>query len=288
MAAGDVKRVVRSAPHRITWVYRNNNNSVVNAPSSTVANISKDTAGPAAATNAVTAQSGGDLHYLDLTATEMSADLIEVLATASGANGVYMVVRPEPALDSGLAAAATSTSLTLASTAAATADLYNGAQLEIVRGTGAGQIRTITDYSSGRVATIDRAWINQPDTTSVYLIHPRTGTPLSTGIKTSASVAEINGDATAAANMEKLYEGAFVTSAVDDASPTSSSFIGAAGLSATDDFYNDMLIVFTSGTLKGIPRRVSDYVGSTRTFTTGAYPTAPANGDTFIIIALVV
>lgn len=76
-----------------------------------------------------------------------------------------------------------------------------------------------------------------------------------------------------------------ISSSVDDAAATTTSFIGAAGLSASNDFYNGAVLAITSGTLKGIARRISDYTGSTRTFTFNtAFPAAPANGVTFIIL----
>lgn len=76
-----------------------------------------------------------------------------------------------------------------------------------------------------------------------------------------------------------------VSGEVDDASATTTSFIGAAGLSSTDDFYNGALLAFTSGALAGLVRPVTDYVGSTRTLTVApAFPAAPADNATFRII----
>lgn len=72
---------------------------------------------------------------------------------------------------------------------------------------------------------------------------------------------------------------------VDDEAATASSFAAATGLSATDDTYNRLWLVFVSGALQGISRQITDYVGSTRTFTlVDALPAAPADEDRFIII----
>jgi hypothetical protein len=62
--------------------------------------------------------------------------------------------------------------------------------------------------------------------------------------------------------------------------------VGDAGLSATDDFYNGAVLAFTSGALKGTGgRRITDYVGATKTFTfASAWPAAPANGATFVVL----
>lgn len=71
---------------------------------------------------------------------------------------------------------------------------------------------------------------------------------------------------------------------VSDATPGASGFDGDSGLSASNDFYNGSVLAFTAGGLKGIARKVTDYTGSSRTFAfTAAFPTAPADGDSFLI-----
>ncbi len=82
---------------------------------------------------------------------------------------------------------------------------------------------------------------------------------------------------------------AAITGSIDDVSPLAGDFDGDAGLSATDDLYNKSLLLFTSGTLKGISRKIDDYNGTSKNlaFTTLAFPVAPANGDTFVIIGLI-
>jgi len=71
---------------------------------------------------------------------------------------------------------------------------------------------------------------------------------------------------------------------VNDAGATTTQFIGDSGLSAVDNFYNDMILIFTDGALAGIARPVADYVGASRTFTIDeALPSAPANGVGFAI-----
>lgn len=69
---------------------------------------------------------------------------------------------------------------------------------------------------------------------------------------------------------------------VDDASPAAIGFTADEGLSDIDGFYEKQALVFTSGSLKGLVRKVESYVGETRTITLNeALPIAPANGDTF-------
>lgn len=68
--------------------------------------------------------------------------------------------------------------------------------------------------------------------------------------------------------------------------PTATSFTGGASLSATDNFYNDQEVLFTSGPLSGQRARILDYVGATRQFifAGGSFTAAPAAGATFQII----
>jgi hypothetical protein len=84
----------------------------------------------------------------------------------------------------------------------------------------------------------------------------------------------------------------YLTGVVADAGPAAASFDGDSGLSAVDDFYNEQWLVFHSGALQGSARKITDYTGTTRTFTfsgTGTaddapFPAAPSNGDGFAIV----
>ncbi len=72
---------------------------------------------------------------------------------------------------------------------------------------------------------------------------------------------------------------------VDDPSPTTTEFDTNLD-SATDDFYNDGVIIFTEGDNEGVVRRISDYSGASKTITIDpALPFAPADGDRFAILA---
>ena len=82
-----------------------------------------------------------------------------------------------------------------------------------------------------------------------------------------------------------------VASSVDDATvtPTTTVFAGqSADMSSVDDLYSSgggMLVVFTSGDMRGVPRPVVDYAGTTRAITVSpAFPAAPSDGDTFLLI----
>ncbi len=65
----------------------------------------------------------------------------------------------------------TSTTLKLSASDTKSDDFYNEAYVEIVSGTGAGQVRKITDYvKSSKVATVTPSWTTTPNNTSVYKI----------------------------------------------------------------------------------------------------------------------
>lgn len=76
-------------------------------------------------------------------------------------------------LHTGTAQAGAASTITLANAAIATDNIYQGELIQIVSGTGAGQVRVILSYvGATRLATVGRAWTAQPDATSVYRILP--------------------------------------------------------------------------------------------------------------------
>lgn len=88
-----------------------------------------------------------------------------------------------PQLDSGTAQGGTASSLTLALTAPTTADLFIGATIALVGGTGSGQISKCTDYSTGRVASVDPDWVVTPNNTTRYHVIPELGSPFTVAEK---------------------------------------------------------------------------------------------------------
>lgn len=74
-------------------------------------------------------------------------------------------------LQSGTAQAGAASTITLASGASSTDNLYRGLEVTVYGGTGTGQSRVITGYvGSTKVATVDEAWITNPDNTSTYKV----------------------------------------------------------------------------------------------------------------------
>lgn len=288
MASGDALRSIRNAAYRLTFPLRDTSGQLVSSATSPAPLVSLDSAAYGAPAGSVTEIGSSGIYTVDLTAAELTAAANATFTCSSGTANTYYTAFPfEGCFESGVAQASTSTSITLRSAASSTNDFYNGSQIEIVRGTGAGQWRTIYDYvGATTIATVDRAWITNPDTTSVYKVMDigiRHGTDIYAVVNTD----QIDGDATAAANSASFSTGNVIVTSVNDASPTTTSWVGAAGLSATDDFYNDMICVFTSGTLAALTRQVTDYTGGTLTFTVNAFPSAPANGDAFVLFGRV-
>lgn len=105
---------------------------------------------------------------------------LEFYAGNQPSDGIHtLVLRDGPAIrEVGKALPATLPSpenqIALYPTANGTDDYYNGWRIKIIEGTGAGQIRTITDYTTGaiNIAEVDSDWGIQPDATSKYEILP--------------------------------------------------------------------------------------------------------------------
>lgn len=109
-----------------------------------------------------------------------------------------------------------------------------------------------------------------------------TASKLASGAITAAKIAD------GALTPAKFAVNPSVESTVSGSGGTTTSFVAAAGLSAQNDYYKDQLIVFLSGPNAKVARPISAYAGSTRTFTfESAWPIAPEDGNTFIIIGYV-
>jgi hypothetical protein len=83
------------------------------------------------------------------------------------------IVTPGQPVRAGTAQHGTSTTITLDAREPAIDDYYLAvpATITITSGTGAGQTRSIVDYTADRVATVSPAWSTVPDFTSTYEIH---------------------------------------------------------------------------------------------------------------------
>jgi hypothetical protein len=168
-------------------------------------------------------------------------------------------------VQSGTASGGASSTITL-SGASTTNDFYRGCSINILSGTGTGQIRMITGYvGSTGVATVESPWIIIPDTTSLYSIVSVPGLTYFSNI----------GVATAGSGTTITLE---------------------AAASATDHYYEGCFIAITGGTGSGQAKEITGYVGSTKVATvasawsvnpdaTSAYAVFPSGklmGGTFL------
>lgn len=286
MAQGDGQRMIRNAPYRITFVALDTSQAPVSGLTITDSDVSLDGGTFTDITASPSENASTGVYVLDLTAAEFTGDEIAVLCNNASMVAFFRVYEPEPALDSGVATAGGASSITLRAAAVASNDYYNGATIETVRGTGAGQTRSIIDYVGGTlIATVDRAWITTPDSTTVYKITSSIAPKLTTAIRAATDVEAVSGDTAAADNLEAVYEG-LITGSVNDGSASATSFVGDSALEASvDNFYDNCLLVFRDGPNAGITRKVTNYDETSFTFTVKAFPGAPGNGNKFFLVS---
>jgi len=99
------------------------------------------------------------------------------------------------------------------------------------------------------------------------------------------SAAEVNTEvdtALADINLDHFIQ---IASTVNDGAPNQQDF-DTNLTETTNNHYNDMVIVFTSGALAGQARRIADYTGASKNIqVVPNFTEAPANGDAFIIVS---
>lgn len=79
---------------------------------------------------------------------------------------------PSPFELKGTATASSASTITLDGNASATANFYCGMTILITTGTGKGQARLISGYTTGRVATVTPVWTTTPSATAGYILFP--------------------------------------------------------------------------------------------------------------------
>lgn len=151
MAATDARPFpIKGAAYRVTFPIFDNDGDLVTGAAALDSEISKDGGTFADCTNEATeiATSSG-MYYLDLTATEMSADTVSIIVktTTTDAKTTPIVLYPDKTIvfgtvdDTGGTTTVFDTSIT-----EATADHYNGRVLVWISGNLLGQACTINDY----------------------------------------------------------------------------------------------------------------------------------------------
>jgi hypothetical protein len=130
---------------------------------------------------------------MTLTAAATSAQLVddiwdEALADHIAADSFGLAAQ---VLRANVATAGAAGTITLDAGASATADLYNGAIISLVSGTGAGQSRRITDYSvTTQIASVEPNWITNPASGTEFVIRGGGNADLRTATQTSIDAIE--------------------------------------------------------------------------------------------------
>lgn len=268
------------------------------APTTPDTEVSKDNAAAADCTEEVSATSGMDgMGLLTLTGDEMNCSTLALNAkAASGPKATLATLYPRVLgiITSGTAQAGAAGTMTLASGAPAY-DLA-GCILKTTGGTGGGggsgslnnQARVITAYNiTTKVATVVPSWETTPDNTTTYeVLASDMMTPAAAAGAVWEEVLSSTLRNTQGSTGQRLRRVSAVATdgVVNDAAATTTSFV-VGGSVTTDDFYNDQVLVFTTGALAGQSKPVLDYDGGTKTVTLSEPLTsAPANGVEFILI----
>lgn len=138
----------------------------------------------------------------DANVTQWSGTNVPTPQTA----GVPTVATQEQ-LNAGTAQAGAANTITLATSASTTTGLYVGCRVVIISGTGAGQSRYITWYTTGRVASVARTWTTTPDATSVYIVVSDNQAPfVHMGLAAAGAAGSITFDSLASAT-DETYTG---------------------------------------------------------------------------------
>jgi hypothetical protein len=140
------------------------------------------------------------------------------------------VVNTTGAVHSGTAQGGATASITLAASASATNGTYDPGMVRITGGTGAGQARLIIDYvGSTRVASVNRDWRVNPDSTSTYEVLAATNlTSTNEGLATSggANTIGLNSSASSVNNVYRGQTVVLVTGTGQDQSRVCSAYNG--------------------------------------------------------------
>lgn len=134
-------------------------------------------------------------------------------SVASVTAAVALSAKDSLAIRNNTAQAGAASTITLDASASATDNFYNGEEIKIDSGTGAGQTRTVLSYvGSTKVATVDRAWATNPDATSVFTIFASSAPRLDSSLQITAasvqgnvtgSVASVTAGVTVSTNNDK-------------------------------------------------------------------------------------
>lgn len=169
------------------------------------------------------------------------------------------------------------TTITLDAAALATTDYYTGELIVFTHGTGAGQAREITGYTSGRVVTMSPDLTTALDTTTVY------------HIQAAVSIPEIVNEAWGAARSDHTTVGTFghafkgLEGSTAKAGTLSTTQMSTNLTEGTDNHYIGRTIVWLTGVLTRQASDITDYVAVNGVLTYTAVTEAPSADDEFVI-----
>lgn len=185
---------------------------------------------------------------------------------------------------SGIAQAGAASTITLQTIADSTHDnIYNGLTITIFSGTGAFQSRIIQSYvSSTRVATIDRAWTTNPDSTSIYEISALGPSWADVFAWNSKTVPTTNVDGVPIIDIKYLLGTVFTEGAVGRLVAGVKQFFNVASPTST---MNEVTLVDTTTALTNAPG-AGDFTAAMKTSLNAAMPASVQNiaaqtGDSF-------
>jgi len=114
-------------------------------------------------------------HMPVYTNTAVSAAAVDGAITVVGitSNGSNYISSLDGTFSSADIRVSNNTTYRLSSQGSSNADFYTGSVIITVAGTGAGQYRTLVDYTTDRIAVIDSAFTVTPDATTQYIIRPK-------------------------------------------------------------------------------------------------------------------
>lgn len=233
--------------------------------------IAVDGGAEAPATNTPTETPGSSLVWSgELTVAEMSGDFIMARGSNPPASDVLLI--PEPAFDSGVAQAGTSTTITLR--AGAPSFGLTNTMIEIVRGTGKDQQpRLITDYNTTtKVATVRPDWSTTPDNTSVYIV-----TTLN-----KVNTMQLDGSSAALQYLSEFWRTAYRTGVFASGCTTTVLQSNLSGV-GTNGLVGAVVMCLDVSNI-GLCRPITAYDTTTGQITVNpAFPTAPSNLQRFAV-----
>lgn len=295
MASTDARPVpIKNTAFRAVFPILDADGDLVTGATGLDSEVSKDQGTFTDCTNEATeiATSSG-MYYLDLSSTEMNADCVAVIVktSSSGAKTTVLVFYPEETGDinvdvtayGGSAGTFSSGRPEVNTTHAAGTAWNSGA---IAAATLAADAITAAKVADGTIdaATFAAGAINAAAIAADAIGASELAADAVAEIADAVWDEAMSGHVTLGTYGQVLRANG-LTGEVNTGSATTSAFAVDGFTEATDDHFNGMVMVFTSGANAGEGRVITDYTGSSQTMAFGqAWTDAPADNDDFVIV----